>query len=486
MYGIIEQLFEDLNSYCESFVALPETPHTNWIQKQLDKNKAVATRSESNSNRHNSNTSGGSLKRPAFVSRAGSNSSSGSEIPIAQLEEDAEIEARSRGFSHSSSTSGGTRGSNAALIALLSQTPLALSRRASTEKLPTTSTGPHEASTSTDSALDLASPISPTSGNHVSSSSTSSSNSQGTVCLSISRPPIGRSTTITAITNATVSTGTALSGDDELSGKSTLSSTVGQDSSNLSGASQSTSQMMERGKSADGVSTHISSNPLPRNANVTPSLASSIATAHPTRATSGGSNSTGGSDSGTNNLSESILSLRTIGAASTLATSEIRALPQSGAENGNKSTNTVKSSSNTSAAPKPAHTADEMLHAQGPGANSLPARREAPHGLGRTVRDAINLKLFPTYANPPPINDWDVPVALLRLDRMIDANWDLTMTRVSGKSGVPLNHTLFSDLDSFRPSQVCPFIDGINHVKRIAQMADADLELTRQCMEHLM
>lgn len=92
-----------------------------------------------------------------------------------------------------------------------------------------------------------------------------------------------------------------------------------------------------------------------------------------------------------------------------------------------------------------------------------PGQREPPHGLGRTVREAINLKLFPTYANPPPVHDWDVPVSLLDLGHKTrSSNWDLTM------------------------AAVYPYINGINHVKRIAQLADADLELTRQCMEHLL
>ncbi|KAK0560949.1 Nitrogen permease regulator 2 [Tilletia horrida] len=88
--------------------------------------------------------------------------------------------------------------------------------------------------------------------------------------------------------------------------------------------------------------------------------------------------------------------------------------------------------------------------------------KELPHGLGRTVRDAINIKLFPIYPNPPAANDWDVPVALLDLRSRVDANWDLTMAKIF------------------------PFIDGVNHVKKIAELADADLGLTRQCMEHLL
>ncbi|MCO5596195.1 hypothetical protein L7F22_050255 [Adiantum nelumboides] len=91
-----------------------------------------------------------------------------------------------------------------------------------------------------------------------------------------------------------------------------------------------------------------------------------------------------------------------------------------------------------------------------------PGKREPPHGLGRTVRDAINVKLFPTYTNPKEVNDWDVPVTLLDLSRRISDNWDLTMRKV------------------------LPFVDGINHVKRISQLADADIELTRQCIEHLL
>lgn len=91
-----------------------------------------------------------------------------------------------------------------------------------------------------------------------------------------------------------------------------------------------------------------------------------------------------------------------------------------------------------------------------------PGKREPPHGLGRTVRDALNVKLFPTYTNPKEVNDWDVPVTLLDLSRRISDNWDLTMRKV------------------------LPFVDGINHVKRISQLADADIELTRQCIEHLL
>lgn len=103
------------------------------------------------------------------------------------------------------------------------------------------------------------------------------------------------------------------------------------------------------------------------------------------------------------------------------------------------------------------------------GAKDTPHLRRPPvqhggrrHGLGRTVRDALNLKLFPTYPNPPEVHDWDVPVLLLDLDELVKGGWDLTLVKV------------------------LPFINGVNHVKRIAQLADADTGLTRQCVQHLL
>ncbi|KAI0320748.1 nitrogen permease regulator 2-domain-containing protein [Amylostereum chailletii] len=76
--------------------------------------------------------------------------------------------------------------------------------------------------------------------------------------------------------------------------------------------------------------------------------------------------------------------------------------------------------------------------------------------------NSIELKIFPFYPNPPTVKDWMVPLALISLERVIEANWDLTMVKV------------------------CQFIDGTNHVSRIAQLAHCDLELTRQAISHLL
>ncbi|PCH37993.1 NPR2-domain-containing protein [Wolfiporia cocos MD-104 SS10] len=76
--------------------------------------------------------------------------------------------------------------------------------------------------------------------------------------------------------------------------------------------------------------------------------------------------------------------------------------------------------------------------------------------------NSIELKIFPFYPNPPPVKDWMVPLALINLTKRIKPNWDLTMVKV------------------------CQYIDGTNHVSRIARLADCDLDLTRQAIAHLL
>ncbi|KAJ7685309.1 nitrogen permease regulator 2-domain-containing protein [Mycena polygramma] len=76
--------------------------------------------------------------------------------------------------------------------------------------------------------------------------------------------------------------------------------------------------------------------------------------------------------------------------------------------------------------------------------------------------NSIELKIFPFYPNPPPVKDWMVPLALINLTKRIEDNWDLTMVKV------------------------CRYIDGVNHVSRIAHLADCDLALTRLAISHLL
>ncbi|KAF8077854.1 NPR2-domain-containing protein [Lyophyllum atratum] len=76
--------------------------------------------------------------------------------------------------------------------------------------------------------------------------------------------------------------------------------------------------------------------------------------------------------------------------------------------------------------------------------------------------NSIELKIFPFYPNPPPVKDWMVPLALINISRRVEDNWDLTMVNV------------------------CKFIDGTNHVSRIAHLADCDILLTRRAISHLL
>lgn len=67
-----------------------------------------------------------------------------------------------------------------------------------------------------------------------------------------------------------------------------------------------------------------------------------------------------------------------------------------------------------------------------------------------------------TVANPPECEDWHVPIALIDLNGIKDDGWDLTASRVT------------------------EHINGINHIRKIADLADADEALTRETLRHLL
>lgn len=76
--------------------------------------------------------------------------------------------------------------------------------------------------------------------------------------------------------------------------------------------------------------------------------------------------------------------------------------------------------------------------------------------------NTLNIKLFPTYAPPPPLLPHHVPLSTVRLSELVDPNWDLTMLLI------------------------LPYIDGINSVRQIALLADADYKLVRKAISHLL
>ncbi|GAA5947229.1 hypothetical protein JCM3765_001582 [Sporobolomyces pararoseus] len=73
----------------------------------------------------------------------------------------------------------------------------------------------------------------------------------------------------------------------------------------------------------------------------------------------------------------------------------------------------------------------------------------------------LSLFLLPFYANPPDVKVWDVPIAVADLESMKSYSWDVTLFKI------------------------CTFINGVNHVRKIAELAEVDLYLARMCIRHL-
>lgn len=78
--------------------------------------------------------------------------------------------------------------------------------------------------------------------------------------------------------------------------------------------------------------------------------------------------------------------------------------------------------------------------------------------------NSLELRIFTVYPNPPPVNEWDVPVPLIDIGNKnkMEGNWDLTMKKV------------------------VQYINGVDHVKKIAQKAEADILLVKECMRQVM
>ncbi|PWN50339.1 NPR2-domain-containing protein [Violaceomyces palustris] len=407
MYAIIEQLFEDLNSYSESFVALPEAPFTSYMTSEAKPESPKSAFTAGNSPLLNAQDYLSLSASAAGLQKARLNSQQSGLTKIQQeiLQESIRREGLRKAslgsevVSRSGSSTSETRsraGSDASSAEAFQAQARQL-RSSPSSKRPSFS-----GRSFTTHAL------TPTLSETGTSTSTSSATARS------SRPIISRSSTVTALTGATASA-TTVSPPLEtlnLASSTTMSRRASVEEEAQGGRATNHAELSQSMTATEAVAAALSARRSSQGSlnATTPTLPIDMDT----------------SSVDHSNMSDSILSLKTIDAAlsnSVVAgSSMIPGLSQS---------------------------------------KAVAEKREPPHGLGRTVRDAINLKLFPTYSNPPTINDWDVPIALLDLGERVDGNWDLTMKRV------------------------LPFIDGVNHVKRIAQLADADLGLTRACMEHL-
>ncbi|KAK9472209.1 nitrogen permease regulator 2 [Dipodascopsis tothii] len=76
--------------------------------------------------------------------------------------------------------------------------------------------------------------------------------------------------------------------------------------------------------------------------------------------------------------------------------------------------------------------------------------------------NTVNIKLFPLHPPPRQIKAFHVPVSTVHLPTVMDVNWDPTMEKI------------------------VQYIDGVNSVRRIADLADTNFDLTRKCIQHLM
>ncbi len=70
-------------------------------------------------------------------------------------------------------------------------------------------------------------------------------------------------------------------------------------------------------------------------------------------------------------------------------------------------------------------------------------------------------------------------MALIDLEKHKEPNWDLAIAAVR----LLLSCTQYLML---KLPKVCKFIDGANHVARIAQLADCDIDFARKAISHLL
>ena len=76
--------------------------------------------------------------------------------------------------------------------------------------------------------------------------------------------------------------------------------------------------------------------------------------------------------------------------------------------------------------------------------------------------NSVDIKLFPILPAPVNLKAFQVPIATVKLRSLVDVNWYPTMVKI------------------------LPYIDGVNSLKRISELADADYLITKQCIQHLM
>ena len=62
---------------------------------------------------------------------------------------------------------------------------------------------------------------------------------------------------------------------------------------------------------------------------------------------------------------------------------------------------------------------------------SIPLTTETSNPLTRTNDSHLDLILYPYYANPREVKNWDVPLSVSKLVEMANGSWDVTLFKVS-------------------------------------------------------
>ncbi|KAL5515966.1 hypothetical protein EMCRGX_G001221 [Ephydatia muelleri] len=74
---------------------------------------------------------------------------------------------------------------------------------------------------------------------------------------------------------------------------------------------------------------------------------------------------------------------------------------------------------------------------------------------------SLHLKITPSLPDPPTIQDHHVPIFTCSQEDIDSAPWDLTI------------------------QQILPYVNGFNHVKKIAEESEVDNEIVKVCVQHL-
>lgn len=99
----------------------------------------------------------------------------------------------------------------------------------------------------------------------------------------------------------------------------------------------------------------------------------------------------------------------------------------------------------------------------------------------------IPLCVVPHYKEPAPVKPYVAAVLNCEFQKYIKTQWDLTTLRVMWKYHVCRLHIVDRSVSivCFKFHQILPYINGFNHIDRIAAIADVALGLVLDCIKHL-